>query len=169
MLTDAQRQTVAENMPLVFWAIGRATAATRDYLGPDELYEVATDALIEAVAMHDPAKGELSTLYSSRVFWKFRDAVRVAKRSRVSRRVHANVPDRGPGVESEADNRDECGHLLAGLCPADREILRLRWQDGLRLVEIAARYGISKEGARQRVERAMSRVREVAGANHSAR
>jgi len=52
--------------------------------------------------------------------------------------------------------------ILAGLPDADAGLLRLRYLDGLKLHEIGAIAGVTKECARQRINAALRRARAVA-------
>ena len=55
--------------------------------------------------------------------------------------------------------------VLTELSDDDRELVRLSYSEGLSLMEIAERLGVSPEAARQRKSRALSRLRDVCSQN----
>src|SRR5262245_13816268 len=63
-LTDAERRLVESNLGLVYWMACRyAPWAGRVGLSVDDLVSEGTFALADAVRGHDPARGELATLF----------------------------------------------------------------------------------------------------------
>jgi RNA polymerase sigma factor (sigma-70 family) len=63
----------------------------------------------------------------------------------------------------EVDGWDAIRSMLAGVSEADRELLINRHVHGMKLGELAAEAGITREGIRNRLKRAERRVRESAG------
>lgn len=69
-------------------------------------------------------------------------------------------PGEPPDVAAlRSEQRREVAALLAGLTPAQRELLHLRFGAGLTLVQIAGTLGISDVAARQRLRRTLAQLK----------
>ncbi|MBI4678579.1 MAG: sigma-70 family RNA polymerase sigma factor [Elusimicrobia bacterium] len=76
----------------------------------------------------------------------------------------AEVQDQGPGPEAMADQtaeRDAVRKGLDELGPADREVLALKYEGGLKVSEIAGSLGIGLAAAKVRLFRARQRLMEI--------
>ncbi len=60
----------------------------------------------------------------------------------------------------QADEAKLLNHTLEGLTPAQRELITLRFQEGLSFEEISKRIGSTSSTARKQVSRLVSRLRE---------
>lgn len=104
-----------------------------------------------------------------------RNVVRNAKRSgRRSRRLAAKLRSHGiqPALSAEVHvvhraEYDAVLDALGQLRPADREVIRLRAQEGLTVPEIALVLGCSDEAAKKRVTRAVHRLRQTANVDET--
>lgn len=81
---------------------------------------------------------------------------------RSTERPYADLPDRpvadgSAGAETRMALRD----ALAGLAPADRVVLVLRYLEDLTVDETAARMGVSPGAVRNRAMRALARIRPL--------
>ncbi len=72
--------------------------------------------------------------------------------------------DLAPGAADAVPNRLDATDYLAQLPPEHREVLRLRFYEGLSHDQIALRLGISPGNARVRLCRALNAAKAVAGA-----
>jgi RNA polymerase sigma-70 factor (ECF subfamily) len=82
------------------------------------------------------------------------DAVRRARRERPTGELPADPPAPAPAPSAELDA------LLAGLAEAEREVLLLRFADGLALREIALALDIPLGTVKSRLHNALERLRE---------
>lgn len=84
--------------------------------------------------------------------------------------MYSPLPRQREGHDDAASEvQDLCERVLCGLPPADRELLRLRYIEGLPATVIAARSGASAGAVTDRLYRARRRAREVAYAELGAR
>ena len=117
--------------------------------------------LLESLDRIEPRKGSVLVYALSMARNALVDDAR-SRRGRVPEEAAANVPDaaEGPlerlmGQESAERVRSE----LAGLPAETRELLMLRFGDGLRFTEIAQVMGLSDAAVRQRTSRAVRELR----------
>ena len=93
---------------------------------------------------------------------------RLAKRraNRAIREIPVDDPEHGPtaalAARSTGDDREallDLAHALAGLDPADRALLALRYVAGLNSTELARATGLTPSGTRARLQRLLERLR----------
>lgn len=86
-----------------------------------------------------------------------------AKRRRSSgERPYADVPDAVlPDGSAETDLQLHLAEALAGLAPADRAVLVLRYLEDRSVVEVAGLLGVSQGAVRNRSMRALDRLRPL--------
>lgn len=157
-LTAEQRDKVAANWPLVRWGMGKVHKEVADVIGQDALYDVAVDSLIHAVVNHDPARGELVTLFGWRYFRRVCHlAKRDARRPRVNQmddRLN-HKPDRARPVEDAVASREEYDRLLAAIStlnPDERDLLTRRYLDGETTSATCERLRVSHQTVYNRIE-----------------
>ena len=170
-LTDAQRDWMEANDQLTRWGAARLMRR-RPGIERDDAISLAAMAMIRAIHKHDPARGKLATCF-------FQQLRYIAGRNDYyAKPLGCRHDDRRPATipldearHAERDGRQavmdpsaaaEARSILAGLPDADAGLLRLRYLDGLKLHEIGAIAGVTKECARQRINAALRRARDVA-------
>lgn len=95
-------------------------------------------------------------------------AVDDLRHRRIVRRAHAACePLPWVDLETEvlaAETAEQIGRAIDGLPARQREVLRLRWRDGLSYQEVAAQLGVSEKTVGNHVSRAMGHLRTALGA-----
>jgi RNA polymerase sigma-70 factor (ECF subfamily) len=118
--------------------------------------------LLESLDRIEPRKGSVLVYALSMA----RNALVDEARSRVGRvpeEAAAEVPDAGAGPLERLlgeENAERVRAELAGLPAETRELLMLRFGDGLRFGEISQVMGLSEAAVRQRTSRAVRELRE---------
>lgn len=167
-LTQEQQQLAADNEKLI-WFFLRKYASGSD---PQELYGVAAEGLIRAVATYDPARGKFST----HAMYHMRSAVdfdhRCAKRKKRSGKPVLHMDDVDAVDPNEEYNAETCGvaplkdrpclsldetgadveRFLRSLPARDRELVRMRIV-GYTIKEIGDTFGITFQAASARMKR----------------
>jgi RNA polymerase sigma-70 factor (ECF subfamily) len=125
---------------------------------------------LEGLAAFDPARGSPLALAIAIA----RNQVTDHRRARLAHQPEAaalTAPDDAPDPEAQLARREALravAALLDGLPPATRELLELRFGDGLSHAEIAALTGGSVAAVRQRLSRALRALRQAARAGPGA-
>ncbi len=138
LITPAQAELI------VAWqwlALRLARRSVLYRLDPDEALDVATWALVGAARTYRADQG---THFGSWAYLKVRGALLDAWRSRRrTEPLEADPPDR----DHDHDQAEDLDDLLR-LAPTDRhrQVLALRYRDGLRQREIAAAIGLGQSG-----------------------
>lgn len=167
-LTPEQQQLAADNEKLI-WFFLRKYASGSD---PQELYGVAAEGLIRAVATYDPARGKFSThaMYHMRIAVDFDQ--RCAKRKKRSGKLVLHMDDVDAVDPNEEYNAETCGvaplkdrpclsldetgadveRFLRSLPARDRELVRMRI-GGYTIKEIGDAFGITFQAASARMKR----------------
>ncbi len=84
------------------------------------------------------------------------------RRRSSTERPYADLPDRPVAdATGAAETRMALHEALAGLAPADRAVLVLRFLEDLSVEETAARMGVSSGAVRNRSMRALERIRPL--------
>lgn len=167
-LTPEQQQLAADNEKLI-WFFLRKYASGSD---PQELYGVAAEGLIRAVATYDPARGKFST----HAMYHMRSAVdfdqRCAKRKKRSGKLVLHMDDVDAVDPNEEYNAETCGvaqlkdrpclsldetgadveRFLRSLPARDRELVRMRI-GGYTIKEIGDTFGITIQAASAHMKR----------------
>jgi RNA polymerase sigma-70 factor (ECF subfamily) len=139
-------------------------------IDPEDYLQTAYLGLMKAAETYDPGKGTPTTWIGWAVRAELTAARRKARRGTV--RLEDCGPDEGapldPMDHREADPADQAAGneradglrtAVAGLPPQERDVISMRWFDGLTLREVAAKLGISKTRCGQVEERAIQRLR----------
>lgn len=158
-------EAVADLRPLVRWFARRWR---RYAAGVDraDLEQTVWQAVLEAAARHDPARGTLSTIAAPRVRWRVRELCRGER----LRGLHVPSREAGagvrvgplaadpPGREAAAEGPDLWGLAARVLTPREHEVIRMR-AAGLLLREVGDRLGLTRERVRQVEAGAVARMR----------
>ena len=171
-LTEAQRDCVAANMPLVYWFARQWVGRIRDWDGYISNLQLK---LCYAVRSHDPERGALST-YAVTAFARCTFDV-ITTQARRSRRIVSLTPmlrdrdsacgysplavDAEQGQSVEAECVEIYRNLRDRLTRRDRAVVRWRG-NGETLETIGCRQGISRERVRQIAKRVVRTLREAA-------
>lgn len=127
--------------------------------------DVVADAFLKAARnfdSFDPSKSRFSTWVIAIAMNCMRDRWR-RERPQVALE---DVPERlmsQPDTMEDFANRDLVDRLLKAIEPEEREIVLLRYRDGLRNVEIAERLGMSASTVSTKLFNARTKMREAAG------
>lgn len=176
---DAERSAlVAQWWGLVAWSLKRHPWAG-EAMG-DVAEGVATDALVDAARMFDPARGKFST-FAVKVIWSA--LRREAERDGVVRRLSGGrdgappvvtvslsgrsgrddrefqfaAPDAASAVEP--DEVDRVRRAIRRLTPRQAKVIRMRFYAGMTLAEVAGDLGVSAEAVRILQARATEKLR----------
>ena len=142
-------------------------------LSRDDAHDAVADVFLVAWRrIEDMPSGDAALPW---LYGVARNVVRNAKRSgRRSRRLTAELSSDAtqPTLSAEVHvvHRAEYDAVLSALGrlrPADREVIRLRAQEGLTVPEIALVLGCSNEAAKKRVARALRRLRRTASVDEA--
>jgi RNA polymerase sigma factor (sigma-70 family) len=175
-LTDEQRALAETCHPACYHYAGKWARSPAD---TDGLIEICIDALVRAARGYRPARGTKFITYAVRAMW---NAVRTEYRRRHERAPRAPVvslstyrptaadaglydPPASDGLAEEEERRHRLGLVytaLRHLPKRDREMVLMR-TGGALLQEVADRFGVSKERARQVVKKALARLRRKCG------
>jgi len=143
-------------------------ALARALVRPDEVDDVVQETWAAALA-HPPGSAAALRVWLDRVV---RNVARQFARTtgrRARREQAAALPESQPAtadvVARAALHRELVGRVLA-LDDPTRTVVLLRFFDGLRAAQIAARVGASEEAVRQRLKRGLDRIREQLDADH---
>lgn len=171
-LTEAQKKIVADNLPLVQFAVGRM----RLFKGErDAAIAGGEDGLFVAARLFDPSLGFRFSTYATRAIWSY--AWRAVKKLRLARRRCKNDIDISidvsviaatamaarfdPAEQMDQDDRlAAVAHAFATLQPDQRQVISGRVQ-GLTLGEIAKLMSLSKERIRQIETKGLLRLRQL--------
>lgn len=133
-------------------------AIVRDAHLAEEVVATAFEAAFRRRAQFDPRRG-------SQRAWLYGIARNAAldELRRRSRRaaLHHDPADEGAGSAEESARRATVRAALAGLDPADRELVALKFHGGLTNQEIAEVLGLSPTAAGSRLHRAVTKLREA--------
>lgn len=170
-LTDAQRELVAANVRLAWWAVDALPRLARA-LGRREALSLACLALCRAARTYDPARSKFSTYALLCVRQQLAHAVEAASRPvRNCGRPPLPLEEaRAVGVRDPepVESRPWLSRAVAALPPRDRRIVRL-WAglDGEPLTdrEIGERLGADRTTVQHWRRRAIERLREMAPAS----
>jgi RNA polymerase sigma factor (sigma-70 family) len=172
-MTAAQTRLVEENVRLAYhvanrWAQGRAD---------DDTIQIACEGLCKAALTFDPTHGTRFSTYAGRVMQNaLRMAYRqthTARRAAVVTSLDAPVGEDGATVADllgaedaaleEAEARAVVVPLLARCTDAERAAVD-RWMQGASYADIGRTLGTTRFAVRQRVDRAVRRMRRTARA-----
>lgn len=170
--------------PLVRHIRGRLGAALRDSIDPEDVVQDVHVEVFRAIARFEPGGTNaffawLTTIADRRLVDRAR-AVRAAKRGGDRRRVRAAsqaafttvdtlvhalaVDNQTPSrIMARRDGAVAIRVALAGLKDEYREALRLRYDENLPVVEIAARMGRTERAVHMLCNRALKKLREAVG------
>ncbi len=136
----------------------RLAAFARRLVGADRGEDLAQETLSVALARTLPSSGPY-------LFGLMRNVARQEARAmqrRRAREAHAARPNR---VESTAtlalalERMRVVGEAVAALPDAERRVVRLRYYEGIRAADIARRQGVPSSTVRNRIRRALLRLR----------
>lgn len=116
------------------------------------LYRIATNLALNYLKRQ-------STLAYSQMRWFIQDNQLFEQDSRIG--MNQVQPDTGPSLEDRYVTREILREALCRLSSEDATCLLLRFVQGERYSEIAARIGISQEAVRKRVTRGLSALRAM--------
>jgi RNA polymerase sigma factor (sigma-70 family) len=163
-LTPEQSALAGANVRLAPWVARRMTRARPWLL--EGATDSAVDELLKAAADFDPAWGVKFTTFAScymrfgiRNYFTYvnRDCRRAA--SHTVNLDEIDLGRLGPSVEPRLpDESPDLAGLLAPLPPVEREVLAMRYGEGITLREVAGRLGFSKQRAYQIQRRALARL-----------
>ena len=152
------------------WCLKRIKVAPGEDM--EELEAIGTVVLMKAVAKFDPSYGVKFNTFGVRCICQAMN--RQAHGPRSDKKLDASLDvilsedpesraglvmeDRHPGDDVEAAGATA---LLSCLSVRDRQIVILKIMQDWTLEEIGKVYGITREGVRQIIDRAMKRVREA--------
>jgi RNA polymerase sigma factor (sigma-70 family) len=157
---------IKSQLAWVLTIAGRMAAQYKFY-DIELLVSAGNFALIDCVKSFDATKARLTTYSARKIWWGMRSEMRRAQRgvsaSRHIREKHNLQATRlyGDFVPHVPDDRVLLDDLIAGeeagllseaieqLPERQREVIRMRFYEGLKLSEAGERLGISKERARQ--------------------
>lgn len=117
--------------------------------------------LLESLERIDPKRGSVLAYALSMARNALVDDAR-ARAGRVPEEAAAAIPDSGAGPLERLVGAEDTQRLraeLARLPPETRELLMLRFGDGLRFAEVAQVMGLSEAAVRQRTSRAVRELR----------
>jgi RNA polymerase sigma-70 factor (ECF subfamily) len=86
-------------------------------------------------------------------------AVRLRRKRARAQPLEEGVEPAAPESPGASRERADLGDLVAGLPEAEREVVILRFADGLKLEEIAARLGLPLGTVKSRLHRALTELR----------
>lgn len=136
--------------------------------GLDELVSAGHVALLQAIPLYDPARGWMFTTFAAK---RIRGEV-LRELRRLSRR-DALFPtegrslepsDRGAGADEmrrRVADRRIVERLWEELPPRDRQIIALRFYEGLSTPEIARAIGLGKSQTKDEIQRILARLRRL--------
>ena len=167
-LTPEQQQLAADNEKLIWFFLKKYASG----IDPQELYGVAAEGLIRAVATYDPARGKFSThaMYHMRSAVDFDQSC--AKRKKRSGKLVLHMDDVDVIDQNKECNAKMCGvaplrdrpclsldetgadveRFLLSLPASDRELVRMRIC-GYTLKEIGDIFGITFQAASAHMKR----------------
>ncbi len=128
----------------------------------EELVSQVFFRLLESLDRIDPQKGSVLVYALSMARNALVDDAR-SRAGRVPEEAAAAVPDMGAGPLERLMGEEDVERVrseLARLPTETRELLMLRFGDGLRFTEIAQVMGLSEAAVRQRTSRAVRELRE---------
>lgn len=160
-LTDAQRDTAAANIKLIRKALSYCTrAAIRAVGGWDDALGVATDVYLRCVAVHDPAKGELSTLVFHAIRREIgRAAHRAVKAAQCDTRYAAEPPVAAEPPDEALIRRSVAA--VRRLPPKLREVVEAVYLKGETQRTVALRLGVNRKTVQTRLASALAKLRRV--------
>lgn len=165
---ETRNRLAADNLRLVWSVAYQIPRSQRAGLGVEDLAAEGMLGLLEAAAGFDP---ERDNRFSTYAVWCIRGRIRscLRRERRQTARASATLGESVP-----AANDDECDadgdwlpKALERLQPDDALLVKLRFgigQPELSFDELGRQLGVSREGARQRVHRAVERLRLIRAA-----
>ena len=120
--------------------------------------------LLEALARIDPRKGGVRVYALASARRAVIDQARAAHPSLALDAVEALIADPGPDPLAKLVADEDAARAraaLAGMTAERRELLALRYGDGLRAKEIAELLGLREDAVRQRLSRALRELRDA--------
>jgi RNA polymerase sigma factor (sigma-70 family) len=159
-----ETDTTAEgNLGLVYWCLkqlrGLEGARNRDLA--DDALGAGMVGLARAVRRYDPSRG---VTFSSYAAVGIRRSMYKTVRAEMGRRQReGGLGDFDPLAAAPPDAvelTDLAAALLAGLCPREQEVLRLRYWGGLSMRLAGLRLGLSKQRVQQIEAQALGKLRE---------
>lgn len=165
---------------LLAWKIARVWfRRCRGRVPLDDIRAAVLMGFFRALVKYRPAAGASFPTYAQHWARHFaRDLCRRETARGVTHPEHhgfvkvkiSSIHNRLPGGDVYADlmacpksgepGRDRFDALTAGLPPAYREAVEMRFRRGMKLQAIGDHFGVSKEAARQRIERALDVIRK---------
>jgi len=170
-VTDRDPMRAALDDPAV---VERLRNAARAFLGPRGYAQEAADVVQLAGVRAWQRRGDFQP-DKDPVCWLVGFVINTArehvkKAARAVARPLSAAPeladlaaDLGRPVGDALADRDEVTRLLDRLAPADRELVRLVYFEGLTFAEVGARVGTTETAARVRQHRLLKQLRELAG------
>jgi len=135
--------------------------------GDAEAEDVVAEAYLKAASAFDrfdPARAKFST-------WVARIAVNCMNSHYRKQRPTAELDEVPEGLAATADcsgevaDRDQVTRLLAALEPEERELVLMKYRDGLRNVDISARLGMNESTVSTKLFNARAKMRACAEGN----
>lgn len=186
-LTPAQQQLVEDNRPLAYWIVRQYFARASKAVKQDLVLE-ALSALCESAQRYDPDNdaGAKFITYATRFIWG-RCMTHIKRHVNGDKSKHGEVDRRPLAVrvpwsdeyakdlattevvdEDGWENRERVAELLSRLPQRDQWMVRCLYGIGtgfgpMQRCQVAWLFGVSGERVRQIVERAVSRMAEMAG------
>lgn len=154
-LTEEQRSLTAANAGLAGWAVQRIRRRYPD-LDHDEALSVASLGLCRAALTYDPARGRFSTYAIICIMSAIRNLVVARRRplvrlALVPHDVLCEVIPAPTGAEpawTSKEIRELVDAALDAMTPAQREIVRMHYLDGVSYAEIARMRGVNRSAPR---------------------
>ncbi len=169
------RQLAVDNLRLAYKVASSFTRRAQAVgLDMDDLRQEAVVALMRAAAVFDPARGFAFSTLAYKVIRQHLLGVLKKRRNRplaglprdCNGQELAFKDEHGEAPDAPAEGDDEKAlvqRLMLMLHPEDRRAIELHYLGSKTLSEVAQATGVSKERVRQRLVRALARMRTVAG------
>lgn len=161
MRDEPRRYTEDEIADELLWLQARALRLTADPHGAED---IAADVLLEALERpprRGSLRGWLATALRHRLLNDRRAADRRTRRERLAERARAVASPAEELVRRE--RRDAVLAAVRALPPAYRDVVELRYLEGLAPMSIADRLGVSPSTVRTRLARARKRLAKELG------
>jgi RNA polymerase sigma-70 factor (ECF subfamily) len=156
---DAFRELYRALHPLAFRYVSRRIARRED---AEDLVAQLFWRLLDGLERIDPRKGSVRAYVLSAARRAVIDHIRSGA-TRGASEVEPLLPDPSPGALErliDAERASAVLAALASLAPEKRELLLLRYDEGLRFSEIAQVLGLAEPAVRQRASRALRELRD---------